>query len=209
MDDKRLVVIGAGGHGKVVAEVAVAAGYDVLGFFDDFAKFSPLQKYPLLGKITELPRKAGQGVLAIVAVGDNHRRCELVDEISGCVRFAIVIHPSAVISETAQIGEGTVVMPHVAVNAGAQIGRHAILNTSCSVDHDCVLGDFVHISPGAVLCGGVRVGVGTHVGAGAVVIPGCQIGSWSVVGAGSTVVSNIPEKVVAIGVPARVNRRLE
>ncbi|HAA89965.1 MAG TPA: acetyltransferase [Peptococcaceae bacterium] len=209
VNEKQLVVIGAGGHGKVVAEVAAAAGYEVLGFFDDFVKSSPLQKYPLLGTIAELPRKADQGVLAVVAVGDNRRRRELVAEISGCVRFATVIHPSAVISETAQIGEGTVVMPHVAVNAGAQIGRHAILNTSCSVDHDCFLGDFVHISPGAVLCGGVRLGAGTHIGAGAVVIPGCQIGSWSVVGAGSTVVSDIPDGVVAVGVPARVSRRLE
>lgn len=209
MNEKRLVVIGAGGHGKVVAEIAAAAGYDVLGFFDDSVEFSPLQKYPLLRTIAELPKKAGQGVLAVVAVGDNRRRCELVAEISGCVCFATVIHPSAVVSESARIGEGTVVMPLVAVNAGVQIGRHAILNTSCSVDHDCALGDFVHISPGAVLCGGVRVGAGTHVGAGAVVVPGRRIGSWSVVGAGCVVVSDIPEKVVAAGVPARVNRRLE
>lgn len=209
MNRKRLVVIGAGGHGKVVAELAAAAGYDVLGFFDDFVKSSPLEKHPLLGIVAELPEKADQGVLAVVAVGDNRRRRELVSEISGYVRYATVIHPSAVISESAQIGEGTVVMPHVAVNASVQIGRHAILNTSCLVDHDCVLGDFVHISPGAVLCGGVRVGVGTQVGAGVVIVPGCEIGNWSIVGAGCVVVSDIPEKVVTTGVPARVNRRLE
>lgn len=205
----QIVVIGAGGHGKVVAEVAAAAGYEVLGFFDDFAETSPLKGYPLLGRTAELPEKAGLGVWAVIAVGDNRRRCELAAEISRFVRFATVIHPSAVVSRSAQIGEGTVVMPHVTVNACAAIGSHVILNTSCVIEHDCVVGDFAHISPGAVLCGGVHIGTGSHIGAGAVVIPGCRVGSWSVVGAGSAVVSDIPDEVVSSGVPARVSRRLE
>ncbi|MGB9792450.1 MAG: acetyltransferase [Thermacetogeniaceae bacterium] len=209
MGKGQVVVIGAGGHGKVVAEAAAAAGYEVLGFFDDFAESSPLEKYPLLGRIADLREKAARGVLSVIAVGDNRRRCELAAEISGYARFATVIHPTAVVAESAQIGEGTVVMPHVTVNACAVIGRHVILNTSCVVEHDCVVGDYAHISPGAVLCGGVRLGAGVQVGAGAVVIPGCSIGSWSVVGAGSAVVSDIPEGVVAVGVPARVSRRLE
>lgn len=209
MGKGQIVVIGAGGHGKVVAEVAAAAGYEVLGFFDDFAETSPLKGYLLLGRIAELSELAGRGVGTVIAVGDNRRRRELAAGISGLVRFATVIHPSAVVSGSAQIGEGTVVMPQVTINACAVIGSHVILNTSCTVEHDCAVGDFAHISPGAVLCGGAQIGTGAHIGAGAVVIPGCRVGSWSVVGAGAAVVSDIPDGVVAIGVPARVLRRLE
>lgn len=206
-----LIVIGAGGHGKVVADVAVAAGFNVAGFVDDCATTAPLPGFPLLGCVSDVSHIISKMPRAkvVVAIGDNTARKKVVELLQTWgVPIARVIHPSSVISPFAQIGIGTVILPSVVVNAGAVVGNHVILNTSCSVDHDCIIGDFAHISPGAHLTGKVNIGEGAHVGTGVAVIPGCSVGSWAVVGAGAVVVEDIPPKVVAVGVPAKVVRSL-
>lgn len=208
---KKLVIVGAGGHGKVVADIAMAAGYEIIGYIDDHAKDAPLPDLKVFGNLEVVPAifSTNPEYKLILAIGDNaarkHIACSLaMDDIS----FAVVSHPFSAISRFAIIKPGTVIMPGAVINAGAYIGKHVILNTACSVDHDCYIGDFVHISPGAHLAGNVTVGEGTHIGVGVSVIPGCKIGEWAVIGAGAVVVEDIPPKVVAVGVPARPVRKL-
>lgn len=202
--DNAIVVVGAGGHGKVVADVARTAGYRVLGFVDDKAKRSPLQDIPLLGRLSDLDNlEFAASILLVMGIGDNRARMEIVGMLDTAgYQFATVVAPSAVVSAYASLGPGTVVLPQVVVNAGARVGAHVILNTVCAVDHDCVIADYVHLSPGVRLSGNVRVGSGTHVGTGASVIPGVSIGEWSTVGAGAVVIRDIGSRVVAVGVPA-------
>lgn len=209
---KRLIIVGAGGHAKVVADVALTAGFDVLGFADDERKEAPLPGFRVLCGVGELASTV-QGlddVYAVIAVGDNAIRKRIAERLrNGGIALATVVHPSSCVSQFAWLGLGTVIMPGVVVNAGARIGDHVILNTSCSIDHDCTIADFVHISPGAHLAGSVSVGEGVHVGIGAAIIPGKCVREWSVVGAGAVVVKDVPPGVVVAGVPAREIRRIQ
>lgn len=208
---RRLIVIGAGGHGKVVADIALASGFEILGFLDDKGTEAPLPGFQVLGTIGQVPLLAQEwGSLGMaIAIGDNGSRKRIVDQLRGSgLPFIRLIHPSAIISPFAHIGVGTIVMPGAVVNAGAAVGEHAILNTCCSVDHDCSIGDFAHISPGVHLAGNVAVGEGSHLGIGAFIIPGQSIGEWSIVGAGAVVVKGIPPRVMAAGVPAAKIRDL-
>jgi sugar O-acyltransferase (sialic acid O-acetyltransferase NeuD family) len=206
-----IIIVGAGGHSKVVADAAARAGFTIKGFVDDRANTAPLPGYRLIGSITDLADLGffDGAVKFLIAIGDNRTRMQVVEELAlPAGRYATVIDPSAVVSRYASIAEGSVVLQGAIVNAGAEVGQHAILNTGCTVDHDCRIGDYAHVSPGANLAGGVAVGEGAHVGVGACAIPGCSIGAWSLVGAGAAVVRDIPVKCVAIGVPAKVVRTL-
>ncbi len=209
--DRGLFVYGAGGHAKVVADAAISAGYHVLGFLDaDPAKSNGL----LLGlpvhladehRATTLCRD--QEAAVVVAVGSNAVRKRIYQTLrDAAIPLATVVHARAVVSPSASVGEGTVVFAGVVVNPDTRVGCNAILNTSVSIDHDNDIGDHVHISPGAHLGGTVTVGQGTHVGIGATVRNNISIGSWSMVGAGSVVVKDLPDHVIAYGVPARVVR---
>lgn len=208
---KKLVIVGAGGHGKVVADIAMTARHEIIGFIDEHAKDAPLPDLKVLGTLDAIPAiiSTNPEYKLVLAIGDNAARkdiaCSLIlDDIS----FAVVSHPFSAISRFVAIQPGTVIMPGAVINAGAYIGKHVILNTACSVDHHCYIGDFVHISPGAHLAGNVTIGEGTHIGIGASVIPGCKIGEWSIIGAGAVVIRDIPPGVVALGVPARPVRKL-
>jgi sugar O-acyltransferase (sialic acid O-acetyltransferase NeuD family) len=195
----RLLVVGAGGHAKVVIDTARTAGFSiagVVGTSDDARE--------ILG--TPVSRAAdGIGFDGfIVAVGNNRIRARLYGEYRerGLTPVS-VIHPSAVIAPSAVIGAGTFVAPGAIVNVDARIGEDAILNTGCTVDHDCVVGDHALVGPTASLCGESRIGVGVIVGAGASIIPVKHVGDWSTIGAGAAVVENMPSRVVYAGVPAR------
>jgi len=197
---ERLALIGAGGHGKVVCRVAQRAGFEVVGFFDDFATGLVLG-LPVLGRVSDASGFAGR---LFVSLGNNATRAQLF-----CAERAVVlIDPSAVIDASVQVGSGTVIMAGAVVNVDAVIGQNCILNTGCTVDHDCVLEDHVHLCPGTHLAGNVRVGSGAMLGTGTAVIPGRSIGAGSVVGAGAAVVRDLPPGIVATGVPARVIRNL-
>jgi len=200
-----LLVLGAGGHAKVVIDTARAQGWSVYAAVDDNPNLwgHPIEGVPVLGS---LETAAGWQGWAIIAVGDNRTRYAVSQRYA--LRWATLIHPTAWLSHSAKIGEGTLVAAGVVVQPEAQIGRHAILNTACSIDHDCVVGDWVHIAPGARLAGGVHVDEGALVGIGAVVLPNIRIGAWSVVGAGAVVTREVPPHAVVVGVPARLIREV-
>ena len=208
----RIVVVGAGGHARVVLESLVALGvYEIVGLTDpDQSKWRTLLGgYPILGGDDVLPTLRSEGVDgAIIALGSNRLRARLFECVIALgFKMVNAIHPWSWISPSAQIGNGVVVMAGAVINANAQVGDNTIINTSATVDHDCCIGDHVHIAPGCHLGGNVQVGIGTLVGISASVIPDRRIGQWSIVGAGAVVVRDLPDNCVATGVPATVKDR--
>ena len=194
MEKTKIYIYGASGHGKVVADIARSLGYKEILFLDDNSefKFSPdLPKFPV-----------------IIAIGDNKIRANLQTKVQNAgFEVASLVHKSAVISPSAKIGKGVVIMPNVVVNADALIGDGAILNSACVIEHDCVIGKFAHISPNSALAGGVEVGEFSHIGLGSSVIQKIKIGKNCVIGAGSAVIKDIDENCVAVGVPAKIIKR--
>jgi len=206
---KRVVILGAGGHAQVVCELLRLAGYSVIGFLDDNVHLHGSRVFglPVLGP-NEMA--AGLGIDgAIVGIGDNTTRRQWFDRLMQlCVPLLNVAHPTAVIASNVRIGRGAVILANTSLNVNACIGDNVVINTGAIVGHDCMIEDHAHIGPAAVLCGGVRVGRGTLIGAGAVVIPLRTVGAESVIGAGSVVTSDLPERVLAVGAPARTVRPL-
>jgi UDP-perosamine 4-acetyltransferase len=208
----RLLIWGGGGHGKVVADLVRAVGGIVIGFVDAAPEklgqpVEPGGGYVVLAQDDLIARVKGgalpDGVDAVaLAVGHNATRLACLGVLNGFATSALV-HPSAVVSPSAQLGRGTVVFPAAVVNAAARIGDAAIINSGAIVEHDCVVGDGAHVSPGAVLTGGVSVGARSWIGAGATVVPGVRIGADVVVGAGAVVLRDVPDGATVAGVPAR------
>ena len=195
-----MYLYGVSGHAKVIKEIIESNGQNLKGVVDDNLDLKEFCGMPV-------EHKAGDFEPFIVSIGNNKVRKEIVSRLKSS--FFKTIHPNAIISQSASINDGSVVMAGVVVNAEARIGRHCIINTGAIIDHECCLQDYVHISPNATLCGNVYVGEGTWIGAGSTVIQGVKIGCWSQVGAGSVVVNDIPDGVLAYGVPCRVVRKLE
>lgn len=206
--DKLLLVIGAGGHARVVIDVARAAGFTPMAALDAGRKGMVCNGVEVVGGDELAEELFATGLRqCTVAIGDNRLRSKLADRLIAIgFTLPVICHPSAVVSASAAIGAGTVVMPLAVVNASATIGRMAIVNSSALVEHDCEVGDGAHIAPGTRLGGGVRVGTCTLVGIGSAVRPETRIGDFAIIGAGSTVVEDIPDRQVAIGSPARVRR---
>lgn len=204
----RAVVYGAGGHGKVVADILRSSGHIVVGFLDD--------GLPLTSRILGLPvlgggdwlKGNGQAVDGVaLGIGSNPTRAAIVERVHAAgVKVITAIHATAVIAESATIGEGTVIMAEAVVNPEAVVGVGVIINTAAIIEHDCRIGDYAHISPGAKLGGTASVGAFTHVGIGAVISNDVAIGCGSLIGAGSVVVQAIADGVIAYGVPARARR---
>ena len=208
MTKGRLAIFGAGGHGKVVGETALASGWQEIVFYDD--KFPDKRftgNYVVSGKLENLINDINFYDGCHVAIGTNSIRFDLIEKIKVLdISFPNIIHPSAIISNTATLTDASCIMSGVIVNAGSKIGTGVILNSASLVDHDCKIGDAVHIGPGANLGGGVTVGLRSWVGIGASVIHAIQIGSDAIVGAGSVVVRDVPNGVTSVGVPSRVVR---
>jgi sugar O-acyltransferase (sialic acid O-acetyltransferase NeuD family) len=201
----RLYVIGAGGHGAVIAEAAVemARWQDIL-FLDDNETLDTVVDIPVAGRPRQMFTLADEDSEFIVAMGNNRQRLQLCNEIiENGYRLATVIHPAACISRSATVSSGTVACAGAIVNARAKIGRACILNTGATVDHDCELGDSVHVSPGANIAGNVRIGQCSWIGIGSSIREGMTIGCDSIVGAGSAVVGDVGDAVTVGGVPAR------
>ena len=190
-----MYLFGASGHAKVIMDILTASGQKVDALIDDNEKVNELNGYKVLHGVTDASP-------IIVSIGVNAIRKKIVEKLTG--EFGTAIHPSAIGSPSAKIGEGTVVMAGAIINAEAGMGKHCIINTGASVDHECVIGDYCHIAPHATLCGQVHVGEGSMVGVGSCAIPCVNIGSWCTIGAGAAVVKDIPDGVTAVGVPAQV-----
>jgi sugar O-acyltransferase (sialic acid O-acetyltransferase NeuD family) len=206
----RVLIIGAGGHGQVVADILLRmqdAGSDItpLGFLDDCRDLVG-QKFlglPVLGRIVD--RNNFQPEVFIVAIGDNETRKKIFQSLQQEGRaFAIVQHPKSVVAPDVQVGAGSMICAGVVINTGTTIGESSILNTGCTVDHHNHIGNYVHIAPGTHLGGEVEVGEGALIGIGATIMPGKRIGSWSIVGAATLVHEDIADGVIVVGAPARV-----
>lgn len=194
-----VLVVGAGGHGKVVVATLQAAGVAVAGVLDNAPDVSTVLGVPVLGPVSLLADHAGGAVLGI---GSNAVR-QRIAEAYPAVAWLAVIHPCACVHESADVRTGAVVFAGAVVQPGATIGAHAIVNTAATVDHDGRVGAFAHLAPGVHLSGDVRIEEGALMGVGACVAPGASVGAWSVVGAGGVVVRDVPAGVTAVGVPAR------
>jgi UDP-perosamine 4-acetyltransferase len=196
----KVVVLGAGGHAKVVVSTLRAAGWEVVAILDDRkqARGSQLHGVPIKGEIFEA---VSFGCPAVIAIGNNHDRQRVATEFS--LDWASAIHPLASVDPSVRLGPGTVVFAGSIIQPDTEVGQHAILNTAVSVDHDCFIGDFAHLAPGVRLAGGVRIGDGALIGIGGTVSVGVQVGPWSTVGAGAVVIRPVTPGSVVVGVPAR------
>lgn len=194
-----MYLFGASGHAKVILDILDAMGEKIEGLVDDNPDIQEIQGYPVFHQRTDLSP-------IIVSIGVNATRKKVVNKLQA--EFGRAIHPSAIVSKSAQTGEGTVVMQGAIIQAEAEIGKHCIINTGASIDHECHLGDYVHVSPHATLCGNVTVGEGSWIGAGATVIQGVKIGKWAMIGAGAVVTQDIPDNVVAVGCPCKIIKKI-
>jgi sugar O-acyltransferase (sialic acid O-acetyltransferase NeuD family) len=214
MGERKIIVYGASGHGKVVLDILLAAGTpDIAGFVDDGAEQQgkTVLGFRVLGDGAWLAEQAAApGAISLaLGIGNNTVRHGIAENLRRAgASLHLAVHPRATVSASALVGEGTVVMAGVVINPSAIVGEGVILNTCCVVEHDVVVGHFAHISPNATLGGGVHIGDFSHVGLGASILPGVRIGAHVIIGAGATVTRDLEDSIVAVGVPARVTRRL-
>ncbi len=208
-----IAVVGSRGHAKVVIDVIERDGrYRIVGLVDSFRPAGEESYgYPVLGTEAVLPELVGRREIsgAFIAVGDNWGRHVVLEKLEALVpglEYVTAIHPSAQVARGADLGRGVVLMAGAIVNSDSRVGEFSVVNTNASLDHDCMMGRFSSLAPGATVGGYVRLGEFTAVAPGATVIDRRTIGPHVVVGAGAVVVSDLPERCVAYGVPARVVR---
>jgi len=206
----RILIVGAGGHGQVVADILLRmkdrGGQSFpVGFLDDAEALhgNHLLGLRVFGEVAR--RKAIAYDALIIAIGDNLVRQRWYRELSDQgEKFTNAHHPGAILAPDVGVGLGSMISAGVIVNTGARVGYNVILNTGCSIDHHCQIGNHAHVAPGARLGGNVVIAEGALIGMGAIVLPGCSVGAWSRVSAGAVVNHDVPEGVTAVGAPARV-----
>ena len=199
----KLTIIGASGHGKVVADIAGLNGYDEIEFLDDNTELHSCGKWTVIGT-SELAAETDHDLF--IAIGSAAVRERLMERFQD-KHIVTLIHPSAVIAEDVEIDVGSVVMAGAIINPGTRIGKGCIINTSCSVDHDCTLEDYVHVAVGSHLAGTVSVGKGTWIGAGATVSNNISICEGCMIGAGSVVIYDITDMGTYVGIPAKMVKK--
>ena len=206
---KKLIIIGASGHGKVVADIAERLHrYEKIVFLDDDDGLDQCMGYQIIGKSDRVKEYLDVADF-FVAIGNAKIRKKIMEQLQEQnASIATLIHPVAIIGSHVTIGKGTVVMAGAVINSDTQIGNGCIINTCASVDHDCQIGDYVHVAVGAHVCGTVEVGENTWIGAGATIRNNVSICADCIIGAGAVVIKDITEKGTYVGVPARRNEEI-
>ncbi|EOW9250401.1 TPA: acetyltransferase [Vibrio cholerae] len=202
---KRCAILGASGHGKVIAELAELNHFTEIHFFDDrWPELQSVEHWSVLGDTSELLSLFQRYELVVVAIGNNKVRLEKFSLLkSAGARLSFIAHPSAIISRYSILGEGCVVMANAVINSFSSVGEACIVNTNATIDHDCVIGDGVHICPGVNLSGGVKVGSKSWIGVGSQIKQLVCVGDEVVVGAGATVLHDVTDSMTVVGCPAR------
>lgn len=205
--NKNVIIIGAGGHGKVIADIIEKSGDKVLGFLDDNVPINTIiikeKDIKVLGKLVDIEKFISENpnIEFIIGIGNNKIRKGIADTKK--LKYYTAIHPSSQIALDVEIGKGSVVMANACINTSAKIGKHCIINTGVIIEHDNVIEDYVHISPNATLCGTVKVGEQTHIGAGVTVKNNTNICSNCIIGCGAVVVKDISKEGTYVGVPVQ------
>lgn len=202
---KRLAILGASGHGKVAADIALQSGWeDVVFFDDDFENKRTLENWPVVGNTQDLLSNTTDYSGVFVAIGNSKIRYTKIIQLLDCeATITSLIHPKAIVSPYASLADGIMVVGGAVVNAFSRIGVAGIVNTGATVGHDCILAEAVHIAPGANVAGGVSIGRHSWIGVGSAVRQGIKIGAEVTVGAGAAVVNDIADGQTVVGVPAK------
>ncbi|KIL49353.1 acetyltransferase [Jeotgalibacillus soli] len=205
-----IIIVGNGGHSKVIQDMIDSLKNDsVVAILDDKYQVEFEQNGIKYGPLSLIRKYLYLHTKVVIAIGNNKIRKKIVHSLAlKSDQYATLIHPSAVVSSNAKIGNGTVIMPNAVINTEAQIGEHCIINSSAIVEHENQIGHYTHLSPNVTLTGNVTVSEGVHIGAAATVIPNITIGRWSVIGAGSTVIQSIPANCTAVGSPTRIIEKI-
>ncbi|WP_051929444.1 acetyltransferase [Flavobacterium sp. 83] len=201
MENKKLYIFGASGHGKVVAELIQSTNFKIEAIFDDEPKNDNLDSIPIINSLKMVKPTLNKAL--VIAIGNNLIRKQISLRFND-FEFFTSIHKTAIVSPSATVDIGTVIMINAVINSDAKIGKHVIINTAAVIEHNCTIADFVHISPKVTLSGSVSVGLGTHIGSGVIVIPGIKIGKWCTVGAGAVIIKDIPDGATVIGNPGKI-----
>lgn len=209
MNKNQVIIIGAGGHAKVVLSTLLSAGHTVKGFVDDRANLvgQLICGYPVIGQLNHLESTSISNPI-IFGIGDNKLRKNIYTRLTH-LNWIKVIHPQSVVHSSVQIGIGTVIFAGSVIQPDTIIGEHTIVNTATSIDHDCRIDNFVHIAPGTHLAGNVSIGEGAFLGIGCCAIPGVEVGPWSILGAGSVITAKIEAHHYAKGVPAKIYKKIQ
>jgi sugar O-acyltransferase (sialic acid O-acetyltransferase NeuD family) len=214
---QNIVILGAGGFGREVLDIIIAQNkvskrWKILGFIDENPelKGKMLNGYPVLGSFDWFSEVNSKKFRVVCAIGDNISKKKVVEKAKGLgLRFANVVHPSVITTEFVTLGEGVIICAGCILTNQITIGNHVIINLDVTIGHDSIIEDFCTLSPGVHISGRNRIGEGANVGTGAVTIQGIVIGRWSIIGAGAVVAQDIPDEVVAVGVPAKPIKQVE
>lgn len=208
---QKVVIIGAGGFGREVLDIFEAYNrehniWEIIGFVDDNPSLhdKKIRGYPVVGSVDWFRRKEAKDVKSVIAVGDNTVRQKIAKKArENGAKFCNIIHPSVIKTEYIDFGEGIIVTAGCILTNNIKVGNHVIINLDVTVGHDTIIDDFVNLNPGVHINGDNKILEGAFVGSGAVTIQGITIGKWSIIGAGACVIRDIPDNVVAVGVPAK------
>ena len=196
---RKITIIGASGHGKVISDIARLTGYDYIDFLDDDTSKKNCGQYPVVGTCS-LATKISNDIF--VAIGNDKIRSTFISELND-KNIPTLIHPKAILSDDISIGNGTVIMAGTVINPNVTIGKGCIINTSSSIDHDSIIGDYVHVAVGSHICGAVKIESNTWIGAGSTIVNNVNICSECIIGAGAVVINDITTPGTYVGVPAK------